>query len=178
MNKTLCALSLAAPLTSFAGPATPPDFEPLHVDHTGDLRVAAPPQQAFQLFTAPGERLWVKGWDPVIMTNGDGRETGSVFLTGHRDEQTVWLVVDYDPEVLRARYARITPGSRAGTVEVQARPDEHGATVVTVRYVLTALAPQGNDSLESFDEAAFSAMLTDWEREIRAADIKFPLSFD
>ena len=48
------------------------------VSHTGTLRVDAPPEHAFQLFTAPGERLWVDGWDPEVLSGGDGRSKGSV----------------------------------------------------------------------------------------------------
>jgi hypothetical protein len=30
----------------------------------GTLRVDALPEHAFQLFTAPGEKLWIDEWDP------------------------------------------------------------------------------------------------------------------
>ena len=45
----------------------------LSITHRGTLRVAAAPGHAFQLFTAPGERLWIEDWDPAILNGGDGR---------------------------------------------------------------------------------------------------------
>ena len=147
------------------------------IAHTGTLRVDAPPAHAFQLFTAPGERLWVDGWDPVVLSGGDGRSKGSVFVTDAGGDKAYWVVVDYDDEALHARYARIAPETRAGTVEVFARDDGAGATEVEVTYELTALADAGNEQLAEFDGTAFDRMLRDWERMISDADLEYPLPF-
>ena len=147
------------------------------VAHTGTLRVAAAPEYAFQLFTAPGERLWVDGWDPVVLRGGDGRGKGSVFVTDAGKDKAYWVVVDYDAEALHARYARIAPDTRAGTVEVFARDDGAGATEVSVTYELTGLTDAGNEQLADFDADAFRRMLGDWERMIREADLEYPLPF-
>ena len=149
----------------------------LSVRHTGTLRVDAPPQHAFQLFTAPGERLWVDGWDPDVLRGGDGRSRGSVFVTDAHGDQACWIVIDYDEDALHARYARVAPGSRAGTVEVRARDDGAGATEVEVTYELTALTDAGNEQLAAFDATAYAQMLTDWERMIHDADLEYPLPF-
>ena len=147
------------------------------ISHTGTLRVDAPPEHAFQLFTAPGERLWVDGWDPLVLRGGDGRSKGSVFVTYAHGDKAYWIVVDYDEEVLHARYARIAPGTRAGTVEVFARDDGTGATAVEVTYELTALTDEGNEQLAAFDAEAYAHMLADWERMIRNANLEYPLPF-
>jgi hypothetical protein len=147
------------------------------VSHTGTLRVDAPPEHAFQLFTAPGERLWVDGWDPEVLSGGDGRSKGSVFVTDAHGEKAYWVVVDYDEEALHARYARIAPGSRAGTVEVLARDDGRGATEVEVSYELTALTDAGNEQLAAFDSGAYAQMLAEWEHMIREANPEYPLPF-
>ena len=147
------------------------------VVHTGTLRVDATPQHAFQLFTAPGERLWVDGWDPEVLRGGDGREKGAVFVTQAGGDKAYWVVVDYDAEALHARYARIAPDTRAGTVEVFARDDGAGATEVSVTYELTALTDAGNEQLADFDDDAFRRMLGDWERMIREANLEYPLTF-
>ena len=133
------------------------------VAHTGKLRVDAPPEHAFQLFTAPGERLWVDGWDPEVLSGGDGR--------------AYWVVVDYDADALHARYTRIAPGSRAGTVAVFARSDGAGATEVEVTYELTALTDEGTEQLATFDSDAYAGMLADWEQMIRDANLEYPLPF-
>jgi hypothetical protein len=146
------------------------------VSHTGTLRVDAPPEHAFQLFTAPGERLWVDGWNPEVLS-GNGRGRGSVFVTDAHGDKAYWVVVDYDEEALHARYARIAPGTRAGTVEVVARDDGTGATEVDVTYELTALTDEGNEQLAAFDSDAYARMLADWERMIREANLEYPLPF-
>ena len=41
--------------------------QPFHgIAHSGALRVDAPPRHAFQLFSPPGEKLWIDGWDRMI----------------------------------------------------------------------------------------------------------------
>ena len=173
MNKTLTMAAATAPMALTADAAA----EMTRVIHTGEAHVAAAPEDAFPLFTAPGERLWVPGWDPVIVGDGDGLNRGSVWLTGDGEDRTIWLVVDYDPEKLHARYARITPAAKAGTVEVTARPDGAGGTSVEVTYDLTALSEHGNESLAGFDEADYEKMMGEWERLIRAADLEYPVQF-
>ena len=147
------------------------------VAHTGTLHVDATPEHAFQLFTAPGEKLWVDGWDPVVLRGGDGREKGSVFVTQAGGDKAYWIVVDYDAEALHARYARIAPDTRAGTVEVFARAAGAGGTEVEVSYELTALTDAGYEQLADFDDDAFQRMLGDWERMIREANLEYPLPF-
>ena len=147
------------------------------VSHTGTLRVTPPPEHAFQLFTAPGEKLWIDDWDPVILSGGDGRERGAVFVTDVADNKAYWVVVDYDADALHARYARIAPRTHAGTVEVVARSDGAGMTEVDVTYELTALTEEGKGQLATFDSDAFDRMLGDWERMIREANLEYPLPF-
>ena len=147
------------------------------ITHSGTLHVDAPPEHAFQLFTAPGEKLWIDGWDPEVLSGGDGRARGAVFVTHTAGVKVFWVVVDYDEEALHARYARIAPETRAGTVEIFARDDGSGTTEVTVTYELTALTEAGNEILAGFDSAAFGEMLDGWERLIRDADLEYPLPF-
>ena len=149
----------------------------LSVTHRGTLRVAAAPAHAFQLFTAPGERLWIEDWDPVFPGGGDGREKGSVWITGVGSSKAYWVVADYDADALHARYARVAPLTHAGMVEVSARPCGARATEVEVTYRLTALTDDGNRHLAAFDAAAFDRMLDDWERMIADADLEYPLPF-
>jgi hypothetical protein len=112
------------------------------------------PEQALQLFTPVGEREWAPHWAPVFPAgeHGDGAAPGTVFLTGG----THWVVVDRAAD--RIRYARVTPGVRAGTVEVRLAPHQGGA-IAEVTYEMTAIALD--------DE--FEPALHDWEPAIAAA---------
>ena len=174
MKKTLTAAAAAVAMA----PAGSAMSEMTSITRTGTVHVEASPEHVFPLFTAPGERLWVPGWDPQILTGGHGLERGSVWLTGNGADRTIWLVVDYDPESLHARYARITPESRAGWVEVFARPDGNGGADVEVTYQLTPLNEHGIEVLAGFDEEAYTQMMAEWEKLIRAANLEYPVRFE
>jgi hypothetical protein len=118
------------------------------------FHVALPPERAMHLFTPVGERLWVPGWAPRFPAgeSGDGSAPGTVFLT----DDTHWVVIDRTPD--RVRYARVTPGVRAGTVEVRVEPDGEG-TSVEVTYDITPLV-EGDDHAPD---------IVAWEAAIAAA---------
>jgi hypothetical protein len=122
--------------------------------YSRSIHVPLPPERAMHLFTPVGERLWAAHWEPRFPAgeDGDGSAPGTVFLTG----DTHWIVVDRTPD--RVRYARVTPGVRAGTVEVALRADGDGA-VADVTYAMTSFA--GDDD---FDPA-----IHEWEPAIAAA---------
>ena len=172
----VAALVLPAILVGVAGADTDETFTPTHVEHTGGFRLAMPPEKAIGLFTAQGERLWAPGWDPTVLS-GDGTEAGTVFVTSHGHATTIWVVVDYDTDVFRARYARTTPGNKAGTVEVNLQSDGEGGSEVRVTYDLTALSEAGNTDLAHFDEPAYAAMMKEWEQHIRHAEAEIAAHF-
>jgi len=152
------------------------EFEAAKVTHTGSFRVDARPEQSIHLFTGPGEILWANGWRPVVLS-GDGTERGTVFMTSHNEEVTIWVVVDFDPHTFHVRYSRVTPSIRAGTVEVFVRSDRQGGSIVDVTYQLTALSEAGNTDLAHFDAQAYSEMMAEWENEIRDAKIDYQAAF-
>jgi hypothetical protein len=144
-------------------------MSPVHVVLTGVVAVAAPPGEAFELFTPEGERRWCDGWDPEWVEPSTGTLLpGAAFCTTHAGEETVWLVVDVDRAAGRVRYVRDTPGSRIGSVEVRCAPAPGGGTVARVTYDLTALSPAGQEYLAEF-EPGYAEMLASWERDIAQA---------
>jgi hypothetical protein len=121
----------------------------------GTLHVSRPPDEAIALFTPEGERAWVAGWQPRYASD-------SVFTTDHGGHETIWLVLE-ETERTR-RYARVTPGVKAGTVEVRCEPDgQHTRAHVT--YDVAALGPDAG--LDRFADH-YPAMLAEWERLIAA----------
>lgn len=141
----------------------------MHLVRAGSLTLPVPPDRALPFFSPEGERLWVPGWDPVAhhAPGGSLSVPGAVFETAHGGETTLWMVLEFDRERLRARYARITPGSRLGTVEVVCHADGD-RTRVDVRYELTSLAPAGEAVLAQMTEESYAAMLADWHRKVLA----------
>ncbi|GIH93742.1 SRPBCC family protein [Planobispora siamensis] len=136
---------------------------------TGTITVPLPPQEAFRLFTARGEEDWVDGWHPRFpVPVEDDTEPGTVFETRTHGETTVWVVLGR----LRGRsisYARVTPGSRAGTVAVALEPaGEPGRhSRVTITYDLTPLTDAAARELREFADG-YPAFLTSWQSAIEA----------
>lgn len=138
---------------------------------TGRFTVALPAESAYKLFTPEGERTWADGWSPAYPLEGadaDDTAPGTVFETSvHGHALTTWIVLDRSPG-RSVRYARVTPGSRAGTVAVSLEPRGE-STEVAVTYELTALSPAARDELMSFAEA-YPAFLESWRTAIAAQD--------
>ncbi|WP_257386928.1 hypothetical protein [Tahibacter caeni] len=125
---------------------------------------------ALPLFTAEGERRWVPGWEPEML-GGDGA-AGSVFVTRTNTVETVWVVVDYDPQRGIARYARHVAGVHAGLVEVRCAALSADRCAVRVRYTLTPLAEAAVAALaEFFEPQRFADSIAGWKRLIVAAGL-------
>jgi len=144
------------------------DFEALTITRTGSFELNMAPDEAQPLFTAPGEKLWIPSWNPVIL-NGDGYEEGTVFVTSNRGHTTYWLVSDYDTRTRHAQFVRVTPGANTGTVDVAITSNGSGGAIVSVAYQLTGLSPAGNaDLAQSFSAARYAAMMEEWRDMIDA----------
>jgi hypothetical protein len=137
----------------------------VHANHR--IVVDAPIARAFMFFTPAGEELWVDGWKPAYVHPHDGRtESGMVFTTGQDDEFTVWTLADFNRDLYRSRYARCTPASRTGLVEIRCVALDEARTEVSVSYTLTALNARGEQALEDFKGERFAAMIDDWAHKI------------
>lgn len=142
---------------------------PAHVHASHRIVVDAPIERCFMFFTPAGEELWVEGWQPRYLHPADGRtQEGMVFTTGTGDEETIWLLADFDRAAHRSRYVRCTPGSRTGTVEVRCRALAGGRTEVQVSYTLTTLSAAGAQALQAFEGERFAAMIDGWAAQIAA----------
>ena len=135
------------------------------VSHGISLPISA--DEAIEFFTPEGERMWVDGWAPRYFhpANGETIE-GMVFETGEGDELTYWTVVNFDLAGCRARYSRVTPGSRSTIVEVICKEDGENACRVEVSYTLTGLSEAGNAVIEAFIGDVYVAMIEGWRTNI------------
>ncbi|MDX8478070.1 hypothetical protein RFN28_06200 [Mesorhizobium sp. VK24D] len=84
------------------------------------------------------------------------------------DETTLWACTDWDPQGHRVRYARVTPESRFGFVEVACREAGCGGTEASIAYTLTALNEAGRLYLSALTENAFAQMIEAWKVRIDA----------
>ena len=151
--KTIGILLVCAMLSGCNHGGSFSEFDALTISRSGSFELDMKPENALPLFTAPGEKLWISIWDPVVL-NGDGYEKGTVFVTSNHGHTTYWLVTDYDTDAKHAQYVRVTPEADTGTVDVSIASNGKGGSTINVTYQLTALSPAGNDNLqESFGEA-------------------------
>lgn len=142
------------------------EFDALTITRAGSFELDMTPEEALPLFTAPGEKLWISTWDPVIL-HGDGYEKGTAFVTTNHGHTTYWLVTEYDIEAKHAQYARVTPETNTGTVDVSITSNGDGGATVNVTYQLTGLSPAGNADLqESFSEPNYAEMMEEWRTMI------------
>jgi hypothetical protein len=139
------------------------------VRRTHAILLDADADDAFPLFTPAGEKLWVDGWDPVFLHPASGEtQVGMVFATGRGEDLTFWSLLDYDPGRRHARYARVTPASRFGVVEVRLEAAGPRRTRAEVTYTYTALTESGNGFIAAFTEENYRQMIDAWRDLIHA----------
>ena len=144
-----------------------PPFEATHVVRTAPLHLDGDPDRVFLLFQPEGERAWAVGWAPEHRWPADGTpREGAVFVTRDGAVETIWTVVSFAPESRRVVYSRVTPGVRAGTVEVSCSAAPRGGTAARVTYRFTALSTAGNEVLDQFTDTMFGEWMRDWEASI------------
>ena len=161
LGDPVAILENGAPVAVSANP------ERAHVRRSGSLRVAAPLERAFPYFTPDGERLYVPGFDPHYLHPLTGEQgEGAIFTTDHNGEDTLWMVLHFSPADGQAEYARVTPGSRRGSVSVSLQRLDESTTQATISYDLTSTSEAGDQKLAAFTDQAFAAMLAEWEAKI------------
>ena len=145
------------------------ELEALTLRHSGSFELDMTQEYALPLFTAPGEKLWISSWDPIILY-GDGYEEGTVWVTTSHGRTTYWLVVAYDTKTRHAQYVRVTPGTSTGTVDVSVTSNGDGGSIVNVTYQLTGLSDDGNEAVaELLNEPAYAEMMEEWQSMINSS---------
>ena len=138
------------------------------VIRTGTVRVALPPDEALELFTAEGEIGWAPGWQPRHVSPPDGSPVvGGVWLTGEGAEETIWRVQKFDRAAHEAEYLRITPGNRVVTVQVRLAADGTGS-LATVSYRALAISEAGRAWVDSFTAERYATRRREWQALIAA----------
>ena len=140
------------------------DFKPKTTRSSDTIVLNHSIKDVFPLFTPEGEKLWVEGWNPIYMNSQDGKtEEGLIFTTDAYNENTIWYVLNYDEFNKKAKYLRITPGSRIGTVSVNCLEVNENSTSVEITYELTSLSEKGNEGLKEFTDTNFINYIESWK---------------
>jgi hypothetical protein len=138
-----------------------------HIERRHSIALAGPLDLVFPLFTPIGETLWVEGWTPEFLHPKSGETSeGMIFRTGDGEDETLWACIEWKPSDHRVRYARVTPSSRFGFVEVTCREGSAGHTEASVSYTFTALTEQGRTHLADLTEETFIRMIESWRVQI------------
>ncbi|MEE8119003.1 MAG: hypothetical protein V3T39_05525 [Gammaproteobacteria bacterium] len=122
--------------------------------------------QVFGLFDPVSERDWVDDWDPKPVFPAElSRAMGTVFTLQRDGRTAVWTVLRHDPAQHVAEYlvAEFEYLHRWIYVSCSAIADD--VTNVTVRYVTTALADEGQRDLHRYGKEFLCA----WQQPVQEA---------
>ena len=145
------------------------EFRAEHVVRSATFTLELPRERAFEFFTPEGERAWAPGWEPRYLHPADGRAAEGMVFTTSATEETVWMMLRYQPAEGRVEYLRLTPGSRLGVVRVECTSLSPASTRVSVSYELTALTESGNATIRQLDDSAFANFIAGWPEAINRA---------
>jgi len=138
------------------------------VSHSTTIHVNATPDETLPLFTAAGERLWIKEWDPTYIYPESGEpQQGMIWkTTNHANIDEIWVTVTYDMARHIATYVKWSPESNVTRIDIRCRPIDDARTQVQVTYTVTALSEEGVAGLKSFTKEHYNQWILTWEKAI------------
>lgn len=138
-------------------------FESRQITFRGSVRVAAPVEVAFPLFSPTGERLWVPGWNPEpIFPPTDSWREGTVFRTREESGDAIWIVTHLDNELHRVTYHRVEPDALVARIDVVTKPAGEHASETLIDYTFIGLSRRGNDAISAMNERDFERKMERW----------------
>lgn len=137
------------------------------VSHTHTIMVDYPVKQAAKLFTAIGEVYWTPNWSPKLI-KGDGFSKNDIFLNTD-DNNTIFIVNEYDEDNGYVAYSRIAPGVSAGTIEIHITP-KGDSSAVEITYNLTALTPSAQKGVAQLTAPVYENEIEQWKSDIEDMD--------
>ena len=130
---------------------------------TGKLEVRAPVEQAFPLFSPPGEVQWVPGWNPeYVEPPVSAWEQGQVFRTEEERGQAVWVVARLDRALHDVEYYRVEPGRYVARIAVVCRAGAGDRTEVSTAYSFVGLSDIGNQDIAAMTQEAYDGKMVRW----------------
>lgn len=138
----------------------------LRLEAAHEFSVAGQVDRVFGLFDAVSERDWVDEWDPQSVFPAElSREEGSVFTLERDGRTAVWTVLRYSPVQHVAEYLVTEYDYQHRWIYVSCSAETERTTRVSVRYVTTALTPDGRQDLERYGREYLQA----WQEPVQAA---------
>jgi hypothetical protein len=124
------------------------------------LPVAASPGEIFPLLCPTREYEWIDGWDCRLVYSESGlAEEGCVFTTDMPGEgPTVWVTTLHDRQARRVEFIRVTPDVKVLKMQLKVDASGREASLLRIRYTLTALGEKGNDLVDHLTAAGGGAL--------------------
>jgi len=138
-------------------------FRATRVTFTGKLEVRAPIEQAFPLFSPPGEVHWVPGWNPEFVEPPvSSWEEGQIFRTQEERGDGVWIVARLDRDGHEVEYYRLEPGRYVARIVVVCRAPAADRTLVATGYSFVGLSDVGNQDIAAMTQEAYDGKMARW----------------
>jgi hypothetical protein len=142
-------------------------FTPASIELTGALTVALPVDEAFEMFSPEGEKLWVPGWAPeVLYPAGDEWTQGQIFRTQEERGAGVWVISALDRASHAVEYFRIESNRYVARVRVRCVAAGASRTRAEVSYLFVGLTPEGNHDIGEMTVEAYGEKMERWQRLI------------
>ena len=139
-------------------------FESRSIELSGAFIVAAPPDDAFELFSPLGERLWVPDWNPELLyPPGVSWERGLIFRTIEEPGEAVWFVTALDRRRHEVEYHRVESGRYVARVSVNCQVSAGLQTEVRVTYLFVGLSEAGNEDIAAMSSESFDEKMRRWQ---------------
>jgi hypothetical protein len=139
-------------------------FAPASIELSGGLRIAAPVEETFPLFSPEGEKLWVPGWAPELLHPPHCEwERGLIFRTQEERGEAVWVVTGLDRPRHEVEYYRVEPGRWVARVRVRCQATGSEQTDVAVTYTFVGLSEAGNQDIAAMSKAAYEQKMSRWQ---------------
>ena len=143
------------------------NFEAQHLKSTHGIELNGRVENVFKLFTAEGEKLWIKDWEPEFYYPETNKtETGTVFVTSNNGVKTIWTCVEFDEENNFVKYVRTIPDNNTAVISVRCSQIANDRTEAEVTYEFTSLSKEGNKSAEQFNGQNYKDYINWWEIHI------------
>jgi len=155
----------------FCGPASAQDtaFEATHIERSGSVQFASPPEEVFPLLEPQGREKRAASWSVEYLypRSGEG-QPGAVMRQKDRraDVEQIWAVVEHDPPQ-RIKYVIFVPDMEVWEFDIQLSPTSSGGTTADVEHRITSLSAGANDDVQQFADA-FDEYFEWWHGSISA----------
>ncbi len=144
------------------------DFKGKQITKNYTQIINGTPEEIFPLLCPAREKEWIDGWEANIVYSQSGLiEKNCVFTTPAPDgNQTVWHVVDHDPEKHGVEFVRVTPNEQVVRITLCLMDNHNGTCSLNVAYQYTALNEAQNTYLMEGLNDEFQHAMIYWERAL------------